>query len=76
MVEKDRMTAETRTQKVQERLEAIENAVILYAPGEEPANIRKCMDTLFGKLDAPYSLLVNLVDHHLCLYTVYPMFHT
>ena len=54
MVEKDRMIEEAKAQKAQERREAIENAVILYAPGEEPANIRKRMDTLFQKLDATY----------------------
>ena len=51
MVEKDRMAAEA---KAQERLEANENTVILYAPGEEPEKIRKRMDTLFEKLDATY----------------------
>ena len=52
--EKDRLASEAKAQKEQARLEAIENAVILYAPGEEPANIRKRLDTLFAKLDVAY----------------------
>ncbi len=39
--------------EAEERAEKIKNDV-LYRPGEEPANIRRRLDTLFAKLDGAY----------------------
>lgn len=44
--EKRRLDAEERERKL--------STDVLYRPGEEPANIRSRMDTLFGKLDEAY----------------------
>ena len=64
--EQNRLAREARAQKEQARLEALENAKILYAPGEEPANIRKRMDTLFAKLDEAYpdKKIIGLHKNH------------
>ena len=51
---KERLAAEAKAQKERERQEAIANATILYAPGQEPENIQRRIRTLFEKLDAAY----------------------
>ena len=52
--EQQRLAEEAKAQKEQARQEAAANAVILYAPGEEPENLRKRLNTLFEKLDGAY----------------------
>ena len=53
-LEKERLAAEAKAQKERERQEAIANATILYAPGQEPENIRRRIQTLCEKLDGAY----------------------
>ncbi len=52
--EQDRLAREAKARKEQARREAIANAKILCAPGEEPVDIRRYMETLFAKLDEAY----------------------
>lgn len=51
---REQQAKEKEEQKRLERQEALANAHILYAPGEEPEAIRRRMNTLFAKLDATY----------------------
>ena len=52
--EQRRLAEEAKAQKEQARQEVAANAVILYAPGDEPEKLRKRLDTLFEKLDGAY----------------------
>lgn len=52
--EKERLAEEAKAQREQARQEAISNAVILYAPGEEPELLRTRLNALFEKLGSAY----------------------
>lgn len=52
--EKERLAEEAKAQREQARQEAISNAVILYAPGEEPERLQMRLNALFEKLDSAY----------------------
>lgn len=52
--EKERLAAEAKAQKERDRQEAIANATILYAPGQEPDKIHRRIQTLCSKLDGAY----------------------
>ena len=52
--QKERLAEEAKAQKEQARQDAIANAVILYAPGKEPENLRMRLNTLFEKLNGAY----------------------
>ncbi len=52
--QKERLAEEEKVLRERQRAEALASATILYAPGEEPANIRQRLDILFAKLDEAY----------------------
>ena len=65
-IEKERAAAEAKAQKERERQEAVANAIILYAPGQEPENIRRRIQNLCEKLDAAYPdrIISGLYNDH------------
>ena len=64
--EAERQKTEARIRKQEEMEQARANAVVLYAPGEEPERIHNRIQTLMAKLDEAYPdhVIVNLGKDH------------